>query len=264
MPEVERGDARIWWDSDGDGDPVLLIMGLGYPSDMWYRLLPAVRERYRAVWFDNRGVGRTGVPEGPYLMETMAEDAAAVLDAAGVDRAHVVGASMGGVIAQELALRHPDRVRSLVLACTHPGGQEAAPLDEAVASMLTARGDLTPEEAAELAVPFVYAESTPRERIEEDIAKRMANPTAPQGYLNQLAGIFAHAGTHSRLGSVSVPTLVVHGTADRLVSAENAKILAAAIPGARLELIDGASHIFFTDQTERSIRLLRDFLDAAG
>jgi 3-oxoadipate enol-lactonase len=260
MPYLERDEAKIWWDSEGSGDPVLLIMGLGYPSDMWYRLLPALTERHRAIWFDNRGVGRTGVPPGPYPMEMMADDAAAVLDDAGEDSAHVVGVSMGGVIAQELALRHPHRVRSLVLACTHPGGAEAEPLEEAAAQMLTARAGLSPQEAAEIAVPFVYAESTPRERVEEDIARRMANPTSPQGYLNQLQGVLAHGGTHSRLGSISVPTLVVHGTADRLVPPANARILAAAIPGARLELIGGAGHIFFTDAPERSAKVLSDFL----
>ncbi|HUF32467.1 MAG TPA: alpha/beta fold hydrolase [Acidimicrobiales bacterium] len=261
MPVVQRDDAEIWWDERGEGDPVLLIQGLGYPSDMWYRLEPALAERYRVIRFDNRGVGRTGVPAGPYTIETMAGDAAAVLDAAGVGAAHVVGASMGGVIAQELVLTRPERVASLVLGCTTPGGAEAAPLSPEAMEMVMARATMSADEAAEVAVPFVYAAGTPRSRIDEDVAVRLANPTSPEGYSNQVAGVVQHAGTFSRLGTIAVPTLVVHGLEDRLVDPANAKILADAIPGARLELLPDASHVFFTDQPETTLRVLLDFLD---
>ena len=261
MPYVQRGDARIFWDAGGSGEPVLLIMGLGYPSEMWYRLLPALVDRYRAIYVDNRGVGRTGVPPGPYDIETMADDAACVIEEAGEHSAHVVGASMGGIIAQELALRHPERVRSLLLACTLPGGKETAPASSEALSLLTSRGEMTPREAAEAAVPFVYAPDTDRALIDEDIELRMKNPTEPRGYVNQILAIQSHMGTYSRLGEISVPTLVIHGTADRLVNPDNARILAGRIPGASLEYIEGASHILFTDRTAQARKLVRAFLD---
>ncbi|MHB8670960.1 MAG: alpha/beta fold hydrolase [Acidimicrobiales bacterium] len=257
---VDRDDARIWWDAEGEGEPILLIMGLGYSSDMWYRILPALNTRFRTIRFDNRGVGRTGVPPGPYSMEQMAADAVAVLDAAGVESAHVVGASMGGVIAQELVLGFPQRVRSLALFCTAPGGPDTVPAEPAAMEMATARATMDPLEAAEVAIPFVYAPGTPRSRIDEDFAVRMRMPTSPEGYANQLHGVISHGGTLSRLGRVAVPTLVVSGNQDRLVNPANARVLADAIPGAQLVLLDGASHILFTDQTEALQAAFLDFL----
>jgi 3-oxoadipate enol-lactonase len=122
MPFVENLGVKIYWDEVGAGEPVLLIMGLGWASPMWYRTRPLLAERWRTIAFDNRGVGRSDVPAGPYSIAGMAADAAAVLDAAGVASAHVVGMSMGGMIAQEFALAYPGRVRSLVLGCTACGG----------------------------------------------------------------------------------------------------------------------------------------------
>lgn len=261
MPYTVSDGARIFWEQDGAGEPVLLIMGLGYPAAMWYRLLPYLTGGYRTIRFDNRGAGATGLADGPYTIEQMADDGAAVLDAAGVSAAHVVGASLGGFIAQELALRRPQRVRSLVLACTGPNGPEAIPPSPQALQMLTARAAMTPRQAAEAAIPFVYAPGTPRERIDEDIAVRMRQPTPPEGETRQLQAMAGHQGTYSRLASITIPTLVVHGTADRLVDPANAAMLAERIPGARLQLIEAASHLLTTDQTETAGRAIRAFLD---
>ena len=114
MPFIENQGAKIYWDEQGQGTPVLLIMGLGYPSQMWHRTRPLLAERYRTIALDNRGVGRSDVPPGPYPILVMAEDAAAVLDAAGVDSAHVYGISMDGMIAQEFALQCPQIGRAHV------------------------------------------------------------------------------------------------------------------------------------------------------
>jgi len=261
VPYVNRGDARIFWEAEGEGDPVLFVMGLGYPAAMWYRMLPYVTDAYRAIRVDNRGVGATGVPPGPYSIEQMADDAAAVLEDAGEPSAHVVGASLGGFVAQELALRHPDLVRSLVLACTNCNGPHALlPSAEAIA-MLGARAKMSPRDAAYAAVPFIYASSTDPAMIEEDIAVRMRQPTEPEGYALQLEAALSHAGTFERLPRIAVPTLVVHGSADRLVDPANAPVLAGRIPGARLVMVDGASHLLFTDRTDEVGRGLRAFLD---
>lgn len=261
MPRVIRDGVALWWAARGSGQPVLLIAGLGYSSDMWWRLLPDLSARHRTVRFDNRGVGRTGVcPPGPHRLEVMADDAAAVLQAAGVDSAHVVGISMGGTIAQELALRHPERVRSLVLAATSCNGAEAVPLDDAAARLMLNRVGMPVAEAARAAVPFVYAPDTPRSRVEEDIAVRLLWPTEPAGYAAQLRGIGAHGGTRGRLDRVAVPTLVLHGAQDRLVPPANAQVIAGAIAGARLVILDGASHLLLTDQPDRTRDLLLGWL----
>src|SRR5271170_2137013 len=119
---VENRGARIYWDEQGSGEPLLLIMGLSYPSYMWHRTRPLLAKSFRTIAFDNRGIGQSDVPEGVYPIAQMASDAAAVLDAAKVQSAHLFGLSMGGMIAQEFALQYPQRVRSLILGCTNAGG----------------------------------------------------------------------------------------------------------------------------------------------
>jgi pimeloyl-ACP methyl ester carboxylesterase len=262
VPTVDREDgASIWWDAEGEGDALLLIMGLGYSSDMWWRLLPHLTDRYRTIRFDNRGVGRTGVPPGPYPVTTMAADALAVLDAAGEQSAHVFGVSMGGFIAQEVVLAAPDRVRSLVLGCTATGGPEMIAAEPAALEMAASRATMPPEEAAEVAIPFVYAKATPRAVIDEDFAVRLERPTSPEGYANQLAGVIGWTGGAARLAAIDHPTLILQGDEDRLVNPANADVLGKAIPNSRVEVIHGASHIFFSDQPEAAATAIRRFLD---
>jgi pimeloyl-ACP methyl ester carboxylesterase len=263
MAYTDNDGVRLVWESRGEGTPVLLIMGLGYTSEMWHRVAPVLATRFRVITFDNRGVGGSGKPTGPYPIATMAEDAAAVMRAAGIESAHVFGISMGGMIAQELALRHPEMVRSLILGCTACGGTEAVPAAGAVLRVLNARATMTPEEGVWAMVPFIYDASTPRERIEEDLAIRIRTFPAAASYLAQLGGIQAW-GSYSRLGSIKAPTLIIHGENDQLIPPENAKILAGAIPGARLAMLASASHIFPTDQPERSIELILAFLESSA
>jgi len=262
VPTVVRDGAAVWWEADGHGPPLLMIQGLGYPADMWWRLLPALTPRFRTIRFDNRGAGRTGIcPPGPHTMEALAADAAAVLDAAGEFSAHVLGVSMGGVVAQEFALACPKRTRSLVLGCTHPGPPDSVQPSVDALAMLGQRSRMTLAEAIEASIPFIYAPDTPRERIDEDVAVRLTNPTDPVGYELQLRGIVAHGGTGSRLPRLSVPTLVLHGSVDRLVPPGNAAVLGRLIPGSRVEMLDGASHLFFTDRPEHTQELLLGFYD---
>src|SRR5271155_3320601 len=148
MPFVDNQGARIYWDEQGHGAPVLLIMGLGYTSHMWHRTRPVLAQHYQTVVLDNRGVGKSDVPPGPYSIASMASDAAAVLDAAGTGSAHVFGVSMGGMIAQEFALQYPKRVRSLILGCTASGGPHAIQAEAAALQTLMRQG-MTPEEAKE-------------------------------------------------------------------------------------------------------------------
>jgi pimeloyl-ACP methyl ester carboxylesterase len=261
MPFIQNQGAKIYWDEQGAGEPLLLITGLAYPSDMWYRTRPVLSEKFRTIVIDNRGVGRSDMPPGPYPIALMASDAIAVLDAAGVESAHLYGISMGGMIAQELTLQHPERVRSLILGCTASGGSTAVQADPEVAKVIMARGAMTPEEAAEAAVPFIYDVGTARARIDEDINVRRPWFARPEAYIAQLQGILAWE-AYSRLPQIAAPTLVIHGENDRLVPAGNGKLIAGRISGAKLVMLPNASHIFPTDQPEASHRAILEFLAA--
>ena len=263
MPYALNRGVKIYWEEQGSGDPILRIMGLSFTLDMWHRTVPLIARTHRAIVFDNRGVGRSDVPRRPYSIRAMAEDARAVLDAAGVERAHVIGASMGGMIAQELALRHPSRLRSLILACTYCGGLRAK-FPEARRFRHQARWPGQNAQERILAFnPLLYDEGTPSERIEEDNAIRVRwHPTA-RGYLNQLWAILRWS-SYRRLPRLSVPTLIVHGESDLILPPENAKILARRIPHARTRMIPNAGHIFTTDQPEISHRMLLEFFEELG
>ena len=256
-------EPRLWWDQSGAGDPpLLLVQGLGYTADMWHRILPGLSASRRVIRFDNRGVGRSDVPDGEWSMEEMADDAVRLLDAAGVESAYVFGVSMGGVIAQEVALRHRDRVCALVLGCTHPSGRDAVRASPEAVAMLFDRTPRSPRDAVEASLPFLYAADTDADRIEEDVAVRLRWPLRAKAYWGQLDAMRRHDGLLDRLRGLDLPTLVVHGTADRLVQPDNARLLAEAIPGARLAWLDGASHVFWTDRPDETVRLVVEFLDA--
>jgi pimeloyl-ACP methyl ester carboxylesterase len=260
MPFIQNQGARIYWDEQGQGAPILLIMGLGWPSYLWHRTRPVLASRFRTIALDNRGVGQSDVPPGPYSMAMMASDAAAVLDAAGVDRAHIFGLSMGGMIAQEFALQYPTRVESLLLGCTAPGGPQAVRAEPAATQLLFAR-DLSPEEFSRAMNPFIYDPGTPQERIEADFVLRKQWFARPEAYTAQLQAILAWE-AYSRLPRITAPTLVIHGENDRLVPPANGKIIAERIPGAQLVMIPHASHILSTDQPEAVHHAVLDFLDA--
>ncbi len=263
MPFVENQRAKIYWDEQGHGEPILLIMGLAYTAHMWHRTRPLLAEQYRTIALDNRGMGRSDIPAGPYPIPLMASDAAAVLDAAEVQSAHVFGVSISGMIAQEFALQYPERVRALILGCTGAGGPTAVRCDPEATQMLKTRSEMSPDRAAEAAVPFIYDPATPRERIEEDLRLRRAWFPRPEAYHSQLQGILAWEG-YSRLPEIRVPTLVIHGESDRLVPAGNANIIADRIPGAKLVIIPHASHIFQTDQPTAAHDAILQFLEQHG
>ena len=258
MPFIENQGANIYWDEQGEGLPVLLIMGLGYASGMWHRVRPALAQRFRTLAFDNRGVGLSDVPSGPYSIATMAADAASVLDAAGVASAHVFGVSMGGMIAQEFALQFPARTRSLILGCTSPGGSSAVRADSKVIDILLVRG-ITPEQARTAILPYIYDESTPPAVIDEDVNLRRNWLPSPQGYTAQLQAIRAWE-AYSRIDQIAAPTLIIHGRSDALIPPGNAELIARRIPGAKLVLLEHASHMFLTDQAAAAEKEILGFL----
>lgn len=260
MPFTENDGVKIYWEEAGHGEPILLIMGLGWASYMWHRTRDLLVTRYRVITFDNRGVGRSDVPPGPYPIVTMAADAAAVLDAAGVKSAHLYGISMGGMIAQEFALQYPARVKSLILGCTAAGGPAALQPAPEVIEVLMRRG-MTPQEAIEAIDPFIYHPGTSPELIEEDRKLRLEWYPTVEGYMAQLQGIMAWE-AYSRLTQIASPTLVIHGESDQLIPAANGELIAKKIPHAGLVLIPAAGHIFPLDQPKITDEAVMAFLSA--
>ncbi len=259
LPFVENQGAKIYWDERGTGEPVLLIMGLGWTSHMWYRTRKLLDDAgYRTIAFDNRGVGQSSMPTGPYPLAVMASDAAAVLGAAGVSRAHVYGVSMGAMIAQELTLANPERVATLVLGCTQAGGSSAVHPDAETMQALM-RDDLSGEEAARAVSPFIYASTTPPDRIEEDLAVRLPWLPTRAAYMAQLQGVMVWE-SYGRLDRIQKPTLVLHGDADRLVPYANGKLVAGRIAGAKFLTLPGAAHIYSTDSPGVSEKAVQEFL----
>jgi 3-oxoadipate enol-lactonase len=248
---------KIAWDSSGDGPPLLLIQGLGYDRRGWEPIVPGLAAGHRVVVFDNRGIGESDRPDGPYTAAQMAGDALQVLDEAGIERAHVLGASLGGMIAQELAVAGPERVDRLVLCCTTPGGLHAVPMPEVTLRLFAEAPTLAPEVALRRFVENALGEDPPAELVEELFALRVANPPDPAGWQAQAAAGMGFQGVDGR---IEAPTLVISGTADNVVDYRNAEVLAARIPGARVELLEGCGHLFFWERPDESVAIIAGFL----
>jgi len=255
VPFARRPDARIWWDDSGAGDPVLLIMGHAYGAGMWHRTAPDLAASYRVIRFDNRGVGRSSDPPGPYPVPLMADDALAVLDAADAASAHVYGVSLGGAIALQLALDHPGRVRSLILGCTaaSAGGVSRGALLTRVRSLLPAAV------LNRMAWKLLYGPGTPAVRRAEDQQIVRRTRSSGRGRRGQLAGAAGFDVT-GRLAEIRVPALVMYGAQDRIVPAASARRLAGGIAGARLVLFPGAGHAYITDVTQAASQEVLRFL----
>jgi 3-oxoadipate enol-lactonase len=253
---------HLHWESTGSGPALLLIMGLGLSGGAWWRSVPALAERFRVITYDNRGTGRSTALTYPYTTEAMADDALAVLESAGVERAHVYGMSLGGMVAQQLALRHPKHVRGLVLGATQPGGRRAAVAEPEVMSFFQRRSELPSDESAWASVPYNYSpkgRDRYAARVAEDIARRLANPFDEHAYRAQMCAATLH-NCYGRLARLEQPTLVVHGTADRVIPFGNAELMAERIPGARLRPLRDCGHLYPTE-FPRVNNAIGDFLE---
>jgi len=256
------GDVRIAYELHGEGPPLLLVHGLGYARWGWEPVVDGLAERFHVCLFDNRGIGESDVPDGPYTARAMAEDAVAVLDAAGVERAHVVGTSLGGMVAQELALSRPERVDALVLACTTPG-ERGFPMPEQTIRLLTSTVSLPLEDALRRFVENALAPGADSALVELIVERRLANPFDMAGWQAQAAAGMTFDAL-DRIGEIGARTLVLHGTADAVVDPRNSELLAERIPGARLELFCGCGHLFMWEQPERFVHSVADFLAEAA
>ena len=245
---------KIAWDRRGNGAPLLLIHGLGYARWGWEPVLPELAEQFDVILFDNRGIGESDAPPGPYTVAEMAADAVQVLDEAGVARAHVVGTSLGGMIAQELALAYPERVDRLVLACTTPGGQKAHPMPQVTVALMAEAATLEPAVALRRFVENALAPATVEahpEIVEQIMAHRLATAQQPAAWAAQ-ASAGATFDAYDRLGGLAAPTLVQHGDEDVVVDPRNADLLVELLPDARLERVPGG-HLFFWEAPEQFV-----------
>jgi pimeloyl-ACP methyl ester carboxylesterase len=254
---ADNAGVRIAYESFGDGPALLLIQGIGYARWSWDPIVPALAERFRVLSFDNRGIGESDVPPPPYSARELAQDGLAVLDDAGVDRAHVLGASLGGMAAQELAAGFPERVDRLVLACTTPGGAGAVPMPAQTVALMQEAAALAPEVAMRRFVENALAPHADRALVDDLYERRIANPPDPIGWQGQAAAGMGFDGSGL---TVAAPTLILHGSEDAVVDPGNAALLAERIPGARVELFSGCGHLFFWEQPERSAKTVAEFL----
>ena len=260
---AKSGRLRIAYVTQGDpaAPPLLMIRGLGRTSRHWGAILRELVARFRLILMDNRGVGRSSVPLLPFSTRDMADDAARVLDAAGQTSAHVLGISLGGMVAQELVLRHPTRVRRLVLGCTRGGGRLSGPLEWGAIRNLVGPMRYAPERAIRETARVILSPDFLREHpevVEEWVQIARELPPSRRGVLFQLIAASRHDAS-DRLASVRHDTLVITGDADRLIDAESSRRIAATIPGARLELLPGAGHDFPTERPRETAELVGAF-----
>ncbi|MDC0720378.1 alpha/beta fold hydrolase [Nannocystis bainbridge] len=256
-------DTRIYYELGGraDGPPLLLLRGLTRTIRHWGPLLDDLGASFRTIAIDNRGVGHSDKPFGIYSTRTMADDAVAVLDHAGIGEAAVFGISLGGAIAQQLVLHHPQRVRRLVLGCTRASGKDGPPARLSTVLSLLSLLWLPEARALERSTPLVLSPAFLREHPEivgewQQLAEQF--PTRRRALIGQLGAVLRHD-TRARLGTIAVPTLVVSGDDDRLIDVACSHALAAAIPGARLELLPGAGHDIPAERPREVAALLREF-----
>jgi 3-oxoadipate enol-lactonase len=260
MTVIQVGEIELDYERSGTGPPLLLIMGLSGTALSWGEpFLAQLRQDFDVIAYDHRGIGASSRLDGPITIREMAADAAGLLEALELDSAHVLGISMGGMIAQELALAHPERVRTLTLGCTYCGGPGSVRAAEEVWARVIGAGRSGDRELVlrtmweiNVSAEFAADEAERQRFVERALSRRVAVEVIEQ----QARAAAAHD-TSSRLGEIELPTLVIHGTEDQMIPVSNGHMIAQLIPGAPLEILDGVGHMFFLERPERSTELLR-------
>jgi pimeloyl-ACP methyl ester carboxylesterase len=251
VPFVTRPDGtRINHEVAGDPrrSPLVLLEGMGGDIPGWRRNIPHLASELFVVAYDHRGNGYSEAVDGPTTMTTYVDDCLGVMDELAIERAHVYGQSFGGMVALELVLTHPERVRSAILACTHAGQTHA------VWSDFRAPKD---EPWLQLYSPG-FAQAHP-EHVQEDLRVGRAQPQDPKGRRRQWEAV-QDWDAFDRLRDVRVPTLVLHGSQDGLIDVENARVIASRIPGAELAILEGAGHVYHSEQPEVADGVVLDFV----
>lgn len=258
MPVIDASDVQLSYERGGSGPPLLLIMGLSGTMLHWGEpFLEALRGDFDVIVYDNRGVGASSRVEAPFSIADMAADAAGLMAALDLESAHVMGISMGGMVAQELALANPERIRTLTLGCTYCGGPgntlPAQP--ELGAAVMSGDRERALRATWEANVSARFAQDADAYAAFRTIGQE--RPVAVAVMMEQLSAITRHD-TSTRLGALEMPTLVIHGTEDRIIPVENGRIVAGLIPGSHLEILQDIGHLFFWELPERSAELVRE------
>ena len=262
--KVKVNDINMYYEIHGDGFPIVMIMGLAANVDWWTPdFLGGISKKFKTIIFDNRGAGRTDKPDVEYSIKMFADDTVGLMDALNIKKAHVLGTSMGGMIAQELVLNYPERVEKFVLCCTHcGGGKYILPSPEVMETLMKGTEGMTPEESTELIIPFLFTEDFIKNNpdvIEITREKILKEPIPEFSYQRQIDAVMKfNAGR--RLKKVNTATLILQGKKDVLVNPQNAEILAKLIPGAKKLLLDNNGHSIFNPNTERVIEEVLKFL----
>lgn len=265
MPTARVNGIDLYYESHGEGEPLLFISGLGgHIAEVPY-LVESYRRHVRFIAFDGRGCGRSDKPDEEYSIAGYADDAAALLDALGVESATVYGSSMGGMVAQELALRHPARVRALILGCTTGGaggtGPSAATLERMIRNQALS-GDEALAAGWRLGYSPPYIERNYDALLQRSrSASRFAAPRA--SYLRQVVAA-AHHDAYGRLGAIACPVMIIHGADDVMIPAENARMMKLAIPHAELHILEGMGHGYNLEAQPFADELVIDFVRRHG
>ena len=266
MPTIATNGINLYYELHGRGPLVVLIPGLGYDGWMYSRMIPGLAEQFQVISIDNRGSGRSDKPAGPYTAQMLAADVIGLLDELGAAKAPIVGHSMGGFIAQALAIDYPERVDRLVLSATNFGGPHHIPITPPAMAVLTdVSGDPIERLRRGIAISTApgFAESN-AEFVESWLQYRVAHPIDPAGYQAQLAiglGLLSEAASFEhKLGRVTAPTLLLFGEHDVVVPPGNAELLAAKLPHARVEILPNAGHVFPFETPEAANQAITRFL----
>ena len=264
MPKVKVNDLNMYYEIHGEGYPFLMIRGLSSDVYRWpLRLIKEMSKSFKVVLFDNRGAGRTDKPDIEYSIKMMADDTTGLMKSLNIEKAHILGYSMGGSIAQEIALSYPEKVKKLILCSTGCGGEESVPASKEVRDGLTSsREGLSDAELLRSWLPVYFPkrfiQNNPDE-VEEYVRRSILAPIPPYAYRRQLEAVLSFS-SYERLKDIKTPTLVISGKEDILVPYENSIILAENVPGAKLSLLGNLGHGLFTPNPMLIAELIIDFL----
>jgi 3-oxoadipate enol-lactonase len=267
LPYAQVEDIDIYYEVHGphDAAPLVLIGGWASYRWIWFRQVPAFKEKYRCIVFDNRGAGRSSKPDYPYTIQMMADDTVGLMDALDIKDAYILGISMGGLIAQQIAISYPEKVRGLILSSTHFGGSNYIPMDDKTMALLIAlpTETISMEQAREMryratfSPEFLQNNKSILEQIDE-WAEKLPTPLFAQVHQSEATGGFD---SEAELDKITAPTLILHGANDRAVPTENGKLVDALIPNSRLKIIEDAAHFVIIEKYEEFNREVMSFID---